>query len=64
LREEDEEVLRFMAEGGGKVLEAELREKFPELPKTTVWRLVKRLQTMEIITTNRVGYQNQIELKK
>lgn len=64
LRIEDEEVIQFIAERGGRVLEAELREKFPELPKTTLWRLAKRLEKMEIITIKRVGYQNQIELKK
>lgn len=64
LRKEDREVIQFIAERGGKVLEAELREKFPELPRTTVWRLVKRLEKMEIVTIKKIGYQNQIELKK
>jgi hypothetical protein len=64
LRKEDREVIRFIAEGGGRVLEAEIREEFPELPRTTVWRLLKRLEKMEIVTVKKVGLQNQIELKK
>ncbi|MFQ6081136.1 MAG: carboxypeptidase regulatory-like domain-containing protein [Candidatus Bathyarchaeia archaeon] len=64
LRKEDREVIRFIAERGGGVLEAEIREEFPELPRTTVWRLLKRLEKMEIVTVEKIGLQNQIELKK
>lgn len=63
LRTEDEEVIQFLALKGGKVLEAEIRERFPELPRTSVWRLVKRLEKKEIVNVKRVGLQNQIELK-
>lgn len=64
LRKEDREVIRFIAEGGGRALEAEIREEFPELPRTTAWRLLKRLEKMEIVTVKKIGLQNQIELKK
>jgi len=63
LRAEDREVVQFIAERGGKVLEAEIRERF-NLPRTTVWRLAKRLEKMEIVTVKKVGLQNQIELRK
>jgi len=63
LRAEDREVVQFIAERGGKVFEAEIREKF-NLPRTTVWRLAKRLEKMEIVTVKRIGLQNQIELRK
>jgi len=64
LRQEDREVIRFIAERGGKVLEAEIRERFPDLPRTTAWRLIRRLEKMEIVTVKKIGLQNQIELKK
>ena len=64
LRPEDREVIRFIAERGGKVLEAEIRERFQEIPRTTLWRLVRRLERMEIVTIKKIGLQNQIELKK
>jgi len=64
LRTEDREVIQFIAEKGGKVLEAELREKFSGLPRTTLWRLVKRLERMDIVTVKKIGLQNQIELTK
>ena len=64
LRQEDREVIQFIAERGGKVLEAEIRERFPDLPRTTAWRLIRRLEKMEIVTVKKIGLQNQIELKK
>jgi len=64
LRQEDREVIRFIAERGGKVLEAEIRERFPGLPRTTAWRLIRRLEKMEIVIVKKIGLQNQIELKK
>ena len=64
LRPEDREVIRFIAQRGGKVLEAEIREMFPNMPRTSVWRLVKRLEKMEIVSVKRIGLQNQIELRK
>ena len=64
LRQEDREVIKFIAERGGKVLEAEIREAFPDLPRTTLWRLVRRLEKMDIVSVRKIGLQNQIELKK
>ncbi|MCW4027678.1 MAG: hypothetical protein NWE76_09380 [Candidatus Bathyarchaeota archaeon] len=64
LRQEDREVIQFIAERGGKVLEAEIRERFPDLPRTTAWRLIRRLEKMEIVAVKKIGLQNQIELKK
>jgi len=64
LRQEDKEVIQFIAEKGGRVLESELRERFQEMPRTTLWRLVRRLEKMEIVSVKKVGLQNQIELRK
>jgi len=47
-----------------QVLKAEIREEFPELPRTTVWRLLKRLGKTEIVTVKKIGLQNQMEIKK
>jgi uncharacterized membrane protein len=64
LRQEDREVIEFIAQRGGKVIEGEIRESFPDLPRTSVWRLVRRLERMEIISITKVGKVNQIELRK
>ena len=63
LRDEDKAVIQFIAEKGGKAFEAEIRERFPDMPRTSLWRLVKRLEKMEIVKVRRVGLENQVELK-
>ncbi|MBC7130765.1 hypothetical protein H5T51_06065 [Candidatus Bathyarchaeota archaeon] len=63
LRMEEAEVIKFLKEHGGKALEAELREAFPDIPKTSMWRLVKRLEKRGILTVRKVGLQNVVELK-
>ena len=63
LRKEDKDVIGFLEEKGGKAFESEVRERFPGMPRTSLWRLVKRLEKMEIVTVRRIGLQNQIKLK-
>ncbi|MEM2341884.1 MAG: hypothetical protein QXX94_03025 [Candidatus Bathyarchaeia archaeon] len=63
LRDEEIEVLRFIRERGGRALEAELRERFPQIPRTSMWRLIKRLEKQGIIRVKKVGLQNVVELK-
>jgi uncharacterized membrane protein len=64
LRQEDRDVIQFLEDNGGKAFESEIREKFPNMPRTSLWRLVRRLEKMEIVTVKRIGLQNQVELKK
>ena len=61
LRLEDREAIEFIASAGGEVFEAELRERF-RLPKSTVWRLVKRLKREGLVEVEKVGGQNLIRL--
>ncbi|RLE48830.1 MAG: hypothetical protein DRJ31_06400 [Candidatus Methanomethylicota archaeon] len=62
LRPEDKEILEFIVESGGEVFEAEIREKF-KLPKTTVWRIVKRLKNYGIVSIRKVGGQNLVRIE-
>ena len=62
LRPEDQEVLRYLAEKEGAAFESEIRSKF-QLPKTTIWRLVKRLEREELVEIRKAGGQNLIKLK-
>lgn len=64
LRQEDKEVIHFLEDSGGKAFESEIRDRFPDVPRTSLWRLVKRLERMEIVSVKRIGLQNQIKLKK
>jgi uncharacterized membrane protein len=62
LRPEDQQVLKFLAEKEGAVFESELRIKF-QIPKTTIWRLVKRLEREELVEIRKAGGQNLIKLR-
>jgi uncharacterized membrane protein len=64
LMKEDREVLEFLAEKDGKAFEAEIRERFPEMPRTSLWRLIKRLEKLEIVEVKKIGLENQVILKK
>lgn len=62
LRQEDRDVLQFLAEKEGAAFESEVRMRF-QLPKTTVWRLVKRLEREELVEIRKAGGQNLIKLR-
>ena len=64
LGKEDQDVIQFLIEKGGKAFEAELREKFPNMPRTSLWRLVRRLERLDIVEIKKIGLENQVQLKK
>ncbi len=61
LRHDDLEVLKFIEDSGGKALELTIRKKFI-IPKSSSWRLVRRLERLGYIKVIKVGVQNEIEL--
>ena len=61
LREDDKEIIKFIHENGGSALESDLRKKFL-LPRTTMWRAVKRLERNELIEITKKDQQNLIKL--
>jgi uncharacterized membrane protein len=63
LRDDDKEAINYIAEKGGEAFESEIRERF-NLPKTTVWRLVKRLEREEIVEVKKPGGQNLIRIRE
>ena len=62
LKLEDREVVRFLAESGGEAFESEIRERF-QLPRTTTWRLIKRLEREGIVEVRKVGGRNLVRVK-
>jgi uncharacterized membrane protein len=64
LNREDQDVLEFLVEKNGKAFEAEIREKFPDMPRTSLWRLVRRLERLELVEIKKIGLENQVQLKK
>ena len=63
MREDDKEIVKFIFENGGQVLESDLRKKFLQ-PRTTMWRAVKRLERQGVIEISKKDLQNLVKLKK
>jgi len=63
LREDDKEIVKFIANNGGQALESELRKKFLQ-PRTTMWRAVKRLERNGVIEIEKKDLQNLVKLRK
>jgi len=61
LREDDKDIVKFIHENGGNVMESDLRKKFL-LPRTTMWRAVKRLERHGLIEITKKDQQNLIKL--
>jgi len=64
MKKEDIAVIEFLAENDGKAFEAEIRKKLPDMPRTSLWRLIRRLERMEIVEIKKIGLENQVKLKK
>jgi uncharacterized membrane protein len=62
LREDDKEIVRFISNNGGQVLESDLRKKFLQ-PRTTMWRAVKRLERNGIIEIEKKDLQNLVKIR-
>lgn len=63
LRPEEVQVVQFLAERHGTAFEAELYEKL-NLPRTTTWRLLKRLEKMQIVDIHKSRRQNIVSIRK
>jgi uncharacterized membrane protein len=63
LQPDDQKIVQFLIEKGGTAFEAEIREKFPDMPRTSLWRLVRRLERLDIVEVNKIGLENQVKLK-
>lgn len=63
MREDDKDIVKFISEKGGKLLESDLRKKFLQ-PKTTMWRAVKRLERQGVVEITKKDLQNIVKLKE
>jgi len=63
LRLEDKEVLRFLAGNGGEAFASEVRDRF-DLPRSTAWRLIRRLVREGIVEEVKIGNQSLIRVLK
>lgn len=63
LRLEDREVIKFLAENHGEAYASEIRNRF-DLPRSSAWRLIRRLVGLEIIEEIKVGNQSLIRVQE
>jgi uncharacterized membrane protein len=64
LNQEEKDVIQFLVDNDGKAFEAEIRQKFSDIPRTSLWRLIKRLEKMGLVSIKKIGLENRVELKK
>lgn len=63
LMPEEKQAIQFLVENHGEAFEAELYD-YLKLPRTTTWRLVKRLEGMDIIKRTKFRRQNLVRIKR
>jgi uncharacterized membrane protein len=63
LREEEIEAIKFLVGKGGEAFEAELFKNL-NIPRTTVWRMIRRLEKVGIIRIDKFRRQNLIVINK
>jgi len=63
LRMDDREAIRFIAECGGEAFAFEIRERF-DIPRSSAWRMIRRLVGMEVVEEVKVGNQSLIKIRK
>ncbi len=63
LMPDEKQAIQFLAENNGQAFEAELYD-YVKLPRTTTWRLVKRLEGMGIIRISKFRRQNLVRVKR
>jgi uncharacterized membrane protein len=61
LRMDDKEVVRFLASSGGEAFAAEIRERF-DVPRTSLWRMIRRLEGEEVVEVSIVGGQSLVKI--
>ena len=62
LKLEEKEILFYLSDNEGAAFEGEIRNRVI-LPKTSLWRLIKRLEREDMIEVTKIGGQNLIKLK-
>ena len=63
LRVDDKEVLRFLSEHGGEAFANEIRDRFG-IPRTSAWRMIRRLMDAGIVEERKIGGQSLIYIVK
>lgn len=63
LRVDDKEVVRYIAENRGELFANEIRERF-DIPRTSLWRMIRRLKEQQVLEERKVGGQSLISIHR
>ncbi|MCX8162899.1 MAG: MarR family transcriptional regulator [Candidatus Bathyarchaeota archaeon] len=63
LNEDERNLLKILWEKGGAAYESDLRELL-NLPKTTVWRMVRRLERSGLLRVEKVRGENRVHIRR
>lgn len=63
LRQDDKEVLSFLFESGGEAFASEIRERF-NIPRTSAWRMIRRLQREGLVEVKEIGGQSLVRIRE
>jgi uncharacterized membrane protein len=63
LRMDDREILKYLAENDGEAFAFDIRERF-DIPRTSAWRMIQRLQRYEVVDERKIGGQSLISIKE
>jgi uncharacterized membrane protein len=61
LRLDDKEVIRFLSDNGGEAFAAEIRDRF-NVPRTSLWRMIRRLEREEVVEVQNIGGQSLVRI--
>jgi uncharacterized membrane protein len=61
MRLDDKEVIRFIAAAGGETFAAEIRDRF-DVPRTSLWRMIRRLEGEGIVEVETIGGQSLVRI--
>jgi uncharacterized membrane protein len=64
LSELDIAILKNVEKRGGAALQSELQRDLPSVPRTTLWRHVRKLEKLGYVRIEKVGQQNKVVLVK
>ena len=62
LRLDDRETIKFLAESGGEAFATEIRERF-DIPRTSAWRMIRRLEREAIVEVSTIGGQSLVRIR-
>jgi len=61
LRQDEREVIEFIANSPEGIFASEIRDRF-DLPRSTAWRMINRLEEAEILKTSMIGRETHVEI--